>query len=127
MEKRILLVEDYEDTRFSLSKLLEFEGYDVVEAVDGNEAVALAREHLPGLILMDLTLPGIDGLTATREIKQSQSLASVPIVALSGHEHKREEALEAGCAEYVIKPVDFDQLIQTVNRLFPGVSVRKAF
>ena len=114
--KRILLVEDSEDSRNSLSKLLEIEGYEVIEAADGSQAVALALNARPDLILMDLSLPVIDGLTASKEIRSRKS--RVPIVALSGHDvvDLHSEAAAAGCTDYVTKPVDFDALISVISK-----------
>jgi len=114
--KRILLVEDSEDSRNSLSKLLEIEGYEVIQAADGSQAVALALNARPDLILMDLSLPVIDGLTASKEIRSRKS--RVPIVALSGHDvvDLHSEAAAAGCTDYVTKPVDFDALISVISK-----------
>ena len=111
-KKRILLVEDFDDSRFSMAKLLQIEGYDVIEAIDGAQAVDLASGLSPDLILMDLSLPVIDGLTATQSIRAVARLADVPIIALSGHDlpEMRKEAQTAGCTDYMTKPVDFDAL-----------------
>jgi two-component system response regulator len=114
--KRILLVEDSDDSRNSLSKLLEIEGYEVIEAADGSQAVALALNARPDLILMDLSLPVIDGLTASKEIRSRKS--RVPIVALSGHDvvDLHSEAAAAGCTDYITKPVDFDALMSVISK-----------
>ena len=116
--KRILLVEDFEDSRSSLSKLLEIEGYEVIQAADGGQAVDLALNTRPDLILMDLSLPVVDGLSASKEIRRHQSTMNVPIVALSGHEltdmHGQAEA--AGCTDYITKPVDFDALMSVIAK-----------
>ena len=118
MAKKVLLVEDFEDSRFSLSKLLEIEGYEVVEAVDGAEAIDLARKSKPDLILMDLTLPVIDGLSETREIRQDQEMEGVPIIALSGHDVSdvQAKAMAAGCTDYLTKPIDFNNLITMMSK-----------
>ena len=125
--KRVLLVEDFEDSRFSLSKLLEIEGYEVVEAVDGAQAVNLALSAKPDLILMDLSLPIIDGLSATKQIREHESqnndsLTRVPIIALSAHDmidfHTR--ARDAGCTDYVTKPIDFDALMSVMTKYLPA-------
>jgi len=120
--KLFLLVEDFEDSRFMMRQLLEMAGYNVLEATDGEEAIELAVAEHPELILMDLSLPKLDGLTATRRIRQHRDLSRVPIVAVSAHDSagSRTEALEAGCDEYVTKPIDFDQLSSLLNRLLPG-------
>ena len=121
-QKRLfLVVEDFEDSRFMLRQLLELAGYRVVEATDGEEAIKLAVSEHPELILMDLSLPKLDGLTATRRIRQQDGLGQVPIVAVSAHDSigTRSEALAAGCDEYVTKPIDFDQLSTLLHRLLP--------
>ncbi len=111
-KKLFLVVEDFEDSRFMMRRLLEMAGYDVVEATDGEEAIHLATDCRPAVILMDLSLPKLDGLEATRRIRQKRGLKRVPIVAVSAHDsvESRNEALEAGCNEYVTKPIDFDRL-----------------
>lgn len=115
----ILVVEDFEDSRFMMRRLLEMAGYSVVEASDGEQAVELAVQERPALILMDLSLPKLDGLAATRTIRQHKTMGKVPIIAVSAHDapESRIEALEAGCDEYVTKPIDFDQLDRLLKRL----------
>jgi two-component system cell cycle response regulator DivK len=117
-----LVVEDFEDSRFMMRRLLEMAGYDVVEASDGQQAVELAVQEQPALILMDLSLPKLDGLAATRLIRQHRAVSKIPIVAVSAHDspESRSEALEAGCDEYVTKPIDFDQLYSLLKRFLPG-------
>jgi len=121
-KKLFLLVEDFEDSRFMMRRLLELAGYNVVEASDGEQAVALAMQEKPALILMDLSLPKLDGLAATRQIRKCKDLGNTPIVAISAHDspETRTEALDAGCNEYVTKPIDFDQLGALVKRFLPG-------
>lgn len=118
----LLVVEDFEDSRFMLRRLLEIAGYRVVEASDGEQAVELAVQKRPALILMDLSLPKLDGLAATRKIRQHQTIRKVPIVAVSAHDapESRIEALEAGCDEYVTKPIDFDNLNALLKRFLSG-------
>jgi two-component system, cell cycle response regulator DivK len=113
-----LVVEDFEDSRFMMRRLLEMAGYNVVEATDGQQAVELAVEKHPSVILMDLSLPKLDGLSATREIRKHQGCSDVPIVAVSAHDgpESRSEALAAGCNEYMTKPIDWDQLNELVAR-----------
>ena len=115
----VLVVEDFEDNRFMMRRLLEMSGYRVVEAVNGQEAVEAARRERPDLILMDLSLPKLDGLAATRRIRQHDGLGQTPIVAVSAHDTAdfHAEALAAGCNEYVTKPIDFDQLVKLLGRL----------
>lgn len=115
----VLVVEDFEDNRFMMRRLLEMSGYRVVEAVNGEQAVEVAVSARPDLILMDLSLPKLDGLAATRRIRQSGGLGEVPIVAVSAHDTSdfHADALAAGCNEYVTKPIDFDQLVQLLDHL----------
>ena len=115
----VLVVEDFEDNRFMMRRLLEMSGYRVIEAVNGQEAVETARREHPDLILMDLSLPLLDGLAATRRIREQDGLSQVPIVAVSAHDTAdfHADALAAGCNEYVTKPIDFDQLEGLLSRL----------
>ena len=108
----VLLVEDTEDNRFMMRRLLEMAGYRVVEAMNGEEAVKLAKSESPHLILMDLSLPVIDGLAATRLIRKLPHCGSTPIIAVSAHDTSdfQSEAIEAGCNSYVTKPIDFNEL-----------------
>jgi two-component system cell cycle response regulator DivK len=113
-----LVVEDFEDSRFMMRRLLEMAGYSVLVASDGEQAVEMAVQERPALILMDLSLPKLDGLAATRKIRQHKIVGKIPIVAVSAHDapESRVEALEAGCDEYVTKPIDFDHLSAVVKR-----------
>jgi CheY-like chemotaxis protein len=115
----VLLVEDTEDNRFMMRRLLEMSGYRVVEAMNGEEAVKLARAEYPHLILMDLSLPVIDGLAATRLIRKLPELQLTPIIAVSAHDSSdfQSEAIEAGCNSYVTKPIDFNELEQLIRQL----------
>jgi CheY-like chemotaxis protein len=115
-EVTVLLVEDTEDNRFMMRRLLEMSGYRVVEATNGDEAVKLAEAEQPGLILMDLSLPVIDGLAATRLIRKLPQLAKTPIIAVSAHDSSDflSEALQAGCNSYITKPIDFNELEQLI-------------
>ena len=117
--KTVLLVEDTEDNRFMMRRLLEMAGYHVVEATNGEEAVALAESERPHLILMDLSLPVIDGLAATRAIRKLNGFGDVPIVAVSAHDTSdfQADALAAGCDSYITKPIDFSQLELLIARL----------
>ena len=114
----VLLVEDTEDNRFMMRRLLEMSGYRVVEATNGDEAVKLAAAEQPGLILMDLSLPIIDGLAATRLIRKLPKLEKTPIIAVSAHDTSDflNEALQAGCNSYITKPIDFNELEQLIAR-----------
>jgi CheY-like chemotaxis protein len=115
----VLVVEDFEDNRFMMRRLLEMSGYRVVEAVNGQQAVESAGTEDPDVILMDLSLPMLDGLAATRKIRERDGHKRVPIIAVSAHDSAdfHAEALAAGCNEYVTKPIDFDQLIQLLDRI----------
>ena len=119
--RTVMVVEDFEDNRFMMRRLLEMSGYRVLEAINGEEAVRIAEQELPDLILMDLSLPLLDGLAATRRIRQRESLRKVPIIAVSAHDTAdfHAEALAAGCNDYVTKPIDFDELEQLLRRLLP--------
>jgi CheY-like chemotaxis protein len=118
----IMVVEDFEDNRFMMRRLLEMSGYRVLEAVNGEEAVEIASRELPRLILMDLSLPRLDGLAATRRIRQVPELKQIPIVAVSAHDTAdfHADALAAGCNDYMTKPIDFDQLEALLKRLLPS-------
>jgi two-component system, cell cycle response regulator DivK len=110
---KILLVEDNEMNREMLSRRLARKGFDVVIAVDGLQGVAMARSERPDLVLMDMSLPGIDGWEATRRIKADDATRSLPVIALTAHamSDDRAKALEAGCDEFDTKPVDLARLL----------------
>jgi two-component system cell cycle response regulator DivK len=116
-----LVVEDFEDSRFMMRRLLEMAGHQVLEATDGEQAIKLALQERPTLILMDLSLPKLDGLSATRKIREHKAFRDTPIVAVSAHDgpESRAEALAAGCDDYVTKPIDFDRLTQLIRRFLP--------
>ena len=107
-QAKILVVDDNEDNRELVSKILRIRGYLVVEAEDGKAAIKKAEDERPDLILMDISLPDIDGYEATRVIKSKAGLKDIPIIALTAHAMKgdREKALEAGCDGYIPKPID---------------------
>jgi two-component system cell cycle response regulator DivK len=114
----VLVVEDHEDTRFLLRVLLERRGVRVIEAGDGEAGVRAAEELHPDLILMDWSLPRVDGMAAMRLIRERDPSHHTPIVFLSGHvaPASQKAAREAGCAEYLIKPLDFDQLDRVLRK-----------
>jgi CheY-like chemotaxis protein len=120
----VLLVEDTEDNRLMMSRLLEMSGYRVVEATNGVEAVRLANQERPQIILMDLSLPFIDGLAATRQIRSLPGFSTVPIVAVSAHDSAdfHSEALDAGCNAYITKPIDYSELEDVVSNLLASHS-----
>ena len=115
----VLLVEDTEDNRQMMGRLLELSGFRVVEATNGQEAVEVAARENPKIILMDLSLPFIDGLAATRRIRDLPGLKNVPIVAVSAHDTAdfHHEALAAGCDAYLTKPIDFSELEEVMRRM----------
>src|SRR5262245_26893090 len=117
--RTILIVDDFEDTRLLLRTWLERKGFRVVEAADGIEAVALARSESPDLIIMDVEMPQLDGLNATRQIREVKELCAVPIVAVSayGADQFRDQALAAGCDEYVSTPFEPDSLEGIIRSL----------
>jgi two-component system cell cycle response regulator DivK len=119
--KKLLLVEDNEMNRDMLSRRLERRGYSVVIAVDGEQGIALAREQKPDLILMDMSLPVLDGWESTRRLKQEPETQSIPVLALTAHAMagERDKALAAGCDDYDTKPVDFTRLLSKIESLLP--------
>ena len=116
---KILLVEDNEMNRDMLSRRLTRKQYEVLVAVDGGEGVEMARSEAPDLILMDMSLPVIDGWEATRLLKASPETGSIPIIALTAHAMSgdREKAMEAGCDDYDIKPVELPRLLAKMEAL----------
>jgi CheY-like chemotaxis protein len=119
---KILLVEDNEMNRDMLSRRLARRGYQVAIAVDGEQGVAMARSEAPALILMDMSLPGLDGWEATRRIKAAAETRQVPVIALTAHAMAgdREKALAAGCDDYDTKPIDFGRLRAKIRALLPA-------
>lgn len=118
MSKRILVVEDFEDSRYLLKYMLEKMGYEVLQAEDGQEAIQMVKYNSPDLIIMDVSLPVIDGLTATRFIRQKLDGASkIPIIAFtaSGQAVYRD-AINAGCNTLLSKPIEIDQLQPVIER-----------
>ncbi len=118
---KILLVEDNEMNRDMLERRLLRKGFRVILAANGEEGIARAAEDSPDLILMDLSLPGIDGWEATRQIKADDKTAVIPIIALTAHAMTgdREKALAAGCDDYDSKPVELERLLGKMQRLLP--------
>jgi len=116
---KILLVEDNEMNRDMLSRRLLRNGYEVVMAVDGEQAVAMAQSEKPDLILMDMSLPVIDGWEATRRVKAAEMSCRIPIIALTAHAMSgdRERALGAGCDDYDTKPIEMPRLLEKIDAL----------
>jgi two-component system cell cycle response regulator DivK len=115
----ILIVEDNEMNRDMLSRRLEREGYKILIAVDGAMGIDVASANTPDLILMDMSLPVVDGWEATRRIKADQALKHIPVIALTAHAmaNDRDKALEAGCDEYDTKPIDLPRLLGKIEML----------
>ena len=111
MPYTILIAEDYEDSRYLLKFMLEDAGYRVIEAKDGNQAVEQTKKERPDLILMDMSMPALDGLAATQEIRALENDREVPIIAITAHGHLYlDRALAVGCNELIGKPIDFEML-----------------
>ena len=117
--KKILVVEDNDMNRDMLSRRLQRKGYETLIAVDGAEGLAMAAAESPDLILMDMSLPVIDGWEATRQLKSSEATRSIPIVALTAHAFSddREKALAAGCDDFDTKPIEMPRLLEIMERL----------
>ena len=116
--KKVLVVEDDQDNREMVLKVLKHNGYGVIEAVDGQEAIEKAKTENPDLILLDLYIPKMDGYEVTRMLKGDQDLKHIPIIALTAHAMKgnREEALAAGCDGYIAKPINVRELPQQIEQ-----------
>ena len=117
----ILIAEDSRDSREMLQVLLGLKGYSVVAAADGTKAIEAAWESDPDLILLDLELPGLDGLSITRDLRRYSNFRDTPIIILSGHDpmKHRQSALEAGCTDYLFKPLDFAKLDEILQHEVP--------
>ncbi len=120
MSKTILIVEDFEDSRIFLKYLLENLGYQVLEAEDGFKAVEIAKRHVPDLILMDMALPLINGLSATKIIRQFKETSKIPIIALTASgQFIYPQAIAAGCNDLMLKPLDADKLQSMIEYYLP--------
>ena len=119
---KILIVEDNEMNRDMLSRRLERRGFAIVMAVDGQQGVDMARSERPDLILMDMSLPVMDGWTATRTIKDDAELKAIPVIALTAHamEGDREKAMAAGCDDYDTKPIELPRLLEKIGKFLPN-------
>lgn len=119
MTSKILLVEDNEMNRDMLSKRLTRKGYEILIAIDGAQGVAMALQELPNIILMDMSLPVLDGWDATKKIKNNESTKNIPIIALTAHAMigDREKAMVVGCDDFETKPVEFVRLIEKIESL----------
>src|SRR5215467_6250024 len=119
---KILLVEDNEMNRDMLSRRLQRRGYEVLTAVDGETGLAMIRSQAPALVLMDMSLPGIDGWEATRQLKADPATQAIPVIALTAHAMAgdREKSLAAGCDDFDTKPIDLDRLLGKIVALLGG-------
>ena len=117
----ILIVEDNEMNREMLSRRLARKGYAVIVAIDGAMSIDVARATMPDLVLMDMSLPVIDGWEATRRLKADAALKHIPVIALTAHamSNDREKALEAGCDDYDTKPIELQRLLGKITNLLP--------
>lgn len=116
---KILLVEDNELNRDMLQRRLVRRGYEVICAMDGSQAISMTESELPNIVLMDLSLPEVDGWEATKRIKAMEHLKHIPIIALTAHAMSgdRERALDAGCDDYATKPIDMFDLLKKIENL----------
>ena len=116
---KILYVEDNEDNVYMLTRRLKRIGFEIIVAGDGRQGIETAKSEQPALILMDLSLPVLDGWAATRQLKAIEETRHIPVIALSAHamEEHRETALAAGCDDYDTKPIEFDRLLGKINAL----------
>ncbi|HHC24905.1 MAG TPA: response regulator [Desulfobacterales bacterium] len=116
---KILLVEDNEMNRDMLSRRLKRKGYEVVMALDGKEGVDMARSEAPDLVLMDMSLPVLDGWEATQQIKADPEMRNLPVIALTAHAMAgdKDKSLEAGCDDYDTKPIDLKRLLEKIQAL----------
>ncbi len=122
MAPLVLIVEDIEDNLILIKSLLEMSDYRVVEARDGREAIAQAQAHHPDLILLDMSLPEIDGWTVARTLRQIPDFRSTLIVALTAHtmQGDREKTLDAGCDEFITKPIDMPNFLPVITKILEG-------
>lgn len=119
-QAQVLVVDDTAANRVLLKRILQFHGFGVLEAKDGQEAVELAVQENPALILMDLTMPIMDGFEATRQLKQNEATKSIPIVAVSAHCGDSEQcskAIEVGCLDCLSKPIDFEKVVAVLKTI----------
>ena len=126
MSKKILVVEDNEANRILMRQILKYSGYKVLEAADGAAGLAMAREHMPDLILLDLQMPVMGGFAVIRELRQTPELSKLKVIAVTSFAMKgdREKALEAGFDEYVTKPIDTRKFVELVKNIIPNSEVK---
>jgi CheY-like chemotaxis protein len=115
----VLIADDSDDTRDMFRTLLESKGYRVIEACDGQQAVEVTLEENPGLVLLDLELPRLNGLNVIRRLRNDLKLIAVPLVVITGYDKHFETAVAAGCDDYLLKPIDFDRLDAILDYYVP--------
>lgn len=122
MKPRVLLVDDDLDTRAIFRAILEHSGFSVLEAVDGEEGVRLARDESPAIILMDVAIPKLDGWNATRALKADALTSSIPVIALTAHALPvdRQKAQDVGCVAFLAKPIEPSEVVLEVRRVLSG-------
>lgn len=124
MPKRVLIVEDNPQSLELITELVQAEGHAVITAMNGNEALAIARAQFPDLILMDIQLPGVDGLTVTQRLKAEPGTKEIPVIGISAHALRDDvqRAIEAGCVAYLPKPLDTRRFLDLLTRVLGGDS-----
>ena len=115
----VLVVDDNDDTRQMMRTLLAIKGYRVLEAADGEEAIQIVSSEEPGLVLLDLQLPRMNGLNVIRQLRHRQRLATVPLVVMTGYDKHFDTAVAAGCDDYMVKPIDFGRLAEILDYYVP--------
>jgi CheY-like chemotaxis protein len=115
---RILIAEDFDENRIALKLMLKFAGFETLEACDGRQALDMVRSERPDLVLMDISLPVVDGLQATSEIRADTEFAQLPIIIVSAHDSQEttDAAFTAGGTDYISKPIDFDELKKLIEK-----------
>jgi CheY-like chemotaxis protein len=117
---KVLIADDNDDTRQMFQTLLVGKGYRVIEASDGEQAVHLTQHESPGLVLLDLGLPRLNGLNVIRRLRKDLGLIDVPLIVITGYDHHFETAVAAGCDDYLLKPIDFDRLDAILDYYVPN-------
>jgi CheY-like chemotaxis protein len=119
MMPTVLVADDNDDTRQMFQSLLAAKGYRVIEASDGEQAVEFVQHENPGLVLLDLGLPRLNGLNVIRRLRKDLGLIEVPLIVITGYDHHLDTAVAAGCDDYLVKPIDFDRLDAILDYYVP--------
>jgi CheY-like chemotaxis protein len=122
----VLVVDDNDDTRQMMRTLLTIKGYRVFEAADGEEAIQIVSSEEPGLVLLDLQLPRMNGLNVIRQLRSRERLTTVPLVVMTGYDKHFDTAVAAGCDDYMVKPIDFDRLGEILDYYVPIKAERES-